>query len=265
VRAQRFHIRRDDGLVVLVEPDGTVEIHGPLAPSERTAPDARTCTAPVLAGARVRVTGELSGCAPVRVDAVYRDAPSTLVLRPPRGGTMVISTERPGETAAEQARFHARWAVGIATAAAILACAVLPTFLVLAVDGDTVTLQPDAVRRRLEWNKPKNRPGNWVPHHEVRAVARVGGQSVPVSDDCSQTVYDCVRVGTCGQVPFVVATHAPESFHEVGPAPTTTGGRAALTMLTLIVLSAAYGISAAASRPWYRQDRVNESGSGRLG
>jgi hypothetical protein len=265
VRVQRFHVRRDDGLVVLVEPEDTVEIHAPLVPSERTAADARTCTASVPAGARVRVTGETEGSAPVRVDAVYRDAPSTLVLRPPRGGQMEISTERPGEEAEEKARFHARWVIGIAVTAAIVACTVLPTYLVLAADGETVSVQPEGVRRRLEWTKPKNRPGYWVPHYEVRAVARVGGQSVTLFDDCSQSLYDCVKGGTCGRVPFVVASHTPEAFHEVGPAPTLTGGRAALTILAVIVLSAAYGISATASRPWYRKDRVNESGSGRLG
>ena len=265
VRAQRFHIRRDDGLVVRVEPGGAVEIHAPLAPSERTAPDARTCTAPVPAGARVRMTGEIEGSAPVRVDAIYRDAPSTLMLRPPRGGKMVISTERPGEKGEEQARFHARWAIGIAVTAAIVACAVLPTYLVLAADGETVDVQPEGVRRRLEWTKPKNRPGYWVPHYEVRAVARVEGQPVPLFDDCSQSLYDCVKGGTCGRVPFVVATHGPESFHEVGPAPTLTIGRAVLTLITVTLLAVAYAFSASSARPWYRKGRVDESGAGRLG
>jgi hypothetical protein len=265
VWGQPFHLRRDDGLVVRVEPSGALEVNAPLAPRERTAPDTRTCTAPIMPGARVRVTGELSGSAPVHVDAVYRDAPPAPVLRPPRAGRMVISTEPPGERAAGQGRFHAGWATGIAVVAAILACGVLPGYLALALDGDTVNVQPEAVRRRLEWHKPKNRPGYWVDHYEVRAVVKVDRQPVTLHDDCGAPLYACVKSGSCGSVPFVVASHAPETFQAVGPAPTITAGRAALYLLALAVLSGAYAIAAASRRPWYRRTRIVDSASGRLG
>jgi hypothetical protein len=155
--------------------------------------------------------------------------------------------------------------VGIAAVGALLVSTVLPTYAVLAVAGDTVIVQPDAVRRRLEWHKPKNQPGRWVPHYEIRAVATVDGNPVALHDECGLALYTCVKDGSCGSVPWVVARHAPETFHEVGWTPMVSAGRAAFSLFALAALAVVYASSAASRRPWYRRVRVVDTEEGRLG
>jgi hypothetical protein len=261
VRARPFYVRRDDGTRVLVEPDPRVALHDDLSRIEREGPAIRARIAELTAGERVHVTGQLrwaSGGAP---QAVYRDAGGGPVLRAPRFGRMVISTERPGDTEAERMRFHRGWAIALAIVFWIVNGLVIPTYQILAIDGQVVRAKLTHTRVWKVWHKPKNSSGYWVQHYDVRARRASGGE--PLEDECSAMLHLCASAGRCTEAPFVVASHAP-SIHQVGSGPTITEGQMAMIIITLVLLLIIYPASTVATRPWYQRSKMTDYGSGRL-
>ena len=264
--ARPFHLRRDDGLLIRVEPDARVLVETQIAVGQRHSRDSRTRVAEIRAGARVRITGELMGGGRPGagvIDPVYRDAPSSAVLVPPGAGRMVVSAEPPGETATRRARFHAVWALVLTASLAILGGVAAREYLVLVADGDTLQATPTATRRWEEYVKPKNHSGYWVSHYGVRARASVGGETVTVEDECGGAVYQCVKNGDCPRLPFVVSAHLP-GVHQIGLEANLPEGTLVLLILSTLMLLVLYPASSMGTRSWYAKLRVRDSGSGSL-
>lgn len=265
VRVSPFIVRCDDGTRVQVEPDDHVVIEDDLVVLVQDGRTSRARRAVISAGDRVHITGELRGASkPGAREDGYRGGGRGPVLSPPRRDRMVISKEPPGETAEGRARFHGKWAIAFAICFAVLAGAVLPTYELLAFDGKVVMAEVTGQRTWQEWVKPKNQPSRLVRHDSVRArIPARDGAFTTVDDDCNAAIYACVERRECTHLPFVVASHAP-SVHQLGTRPTLGTGRFILLFVLAVLLGSFYPLMTIASRPWYLEKKLHESGSGPL-
>jgi hypothetical protein len=262
VVAHPFFVRRDDGLVVRVEPGPSPLLQAALPIEEQSAWDRRSRVARLLPGARVQVEGELTGTVPAHPEAVYREGPSSLFLRPPPGGRLAITTEPPGQLPGKRAVFHVVWAAVAGLLLSLYAGTALREFVILTLDGTQVQATTTGAETWRVWVKPKNSSGYWQHHWAVRAKARVDGADAVLEDECGGAVYTCAKAGTCPRLPFVVSDHFDE--HHLGPSPTLHTGVIALLVLTALILGIAYPAHTVGSRPWYLRKKVRDTGSGRL-
>ncbi len=262
VTVRPFYLRRDDGQRVRIEPDLAVALHDALSRTLRVATSVRTRTAELTVGERVHIAGTVFGVGRSIGGGAYRETMTEPVMRAPRTGRMVVSTEPPGDTEASRTRFHFGWAAGLLTAL-MASVALMLSFDAIVVDGRTVIATPTHTRFWETWVQPKNGRGYWSPHWAVRASAPWGeGRTISVEDDCSERVWSCASAGEC-DVPFVVAEHAP-GYQLIGTAPSVNSGLLVLCMIGASILGLGYWASAMQTRPWYQKRKVVEGGGGRL-
>lgn len=265
VRVSPFVVVCHDGTRVRVEPDEQVVLEGGLVVVAGDRHDARGRYAALRAGDEVHINGELQGASmsSARED-VYRGSSAGPVLRPPRSGRMVISTEGPGEVARSFARLHARSAAAIALVFAVVAGLLIPSYELLAFDGEVVMAQVDGSRTWQKWVKPKNQPSRLVTYYGVHARLQTrDGSFMAVEADCNAAIYQCVQRGICTHVPFLVSTHMPSAY-QLGTRPLLTESRVCGVIAVALLLSFAYIRSILELRPWYVKKKLDESGDGTL-
>lgn len=262
--ARPFHVRRDDGIRVRVEPDDDVALHHDLHTIVHRSLTQRVRVAEINAGMRVQVSGELSGAGVLgRAQSAYREGAGEPQLRPPRTGKMVITTEASDDVENSRMRFHLLAAALLAVAWLIVSASVLYDYTPLRFDGRLVYAWPTAVSNWKVWVAPKGRSGQWVEEYAVRGVTEIRGRSVTLEDESGHAMYACAGAGRCATVPFVVAEHAP-SIYQIGLAPTLHGIQHMVLCIIGVIGGLVYPLMAWASRPWYSRGRVDSQGRGRL-
>lgn len=262
LRARPFWLRLFDGTRVRVEPDDRVVLRDELSRVERTSRFDRVRYAELEPGETAHVAGSLFGVAPA-MGSAYRAAANEPVLRPPRGGPMVVSTERPGDTSDERADVYRAWLIGAALLAIILPVVVFPGVALLGLTGETVRAAPVATRHWQVYHKPKNGSGYYVQHYAVRSERAVGGRRQVLTDECREELWGCVRNGQCPQVRYTVSALSDDVV-QVGDGAQLTDGRAMVLGIASFVMLLLYGLTATASRPWYLKRKLVDSGSGQL-
>lgn len=263
VRVRPFWVRRFTGELVRVEPDERVVLRDELSRVERRSYAERVRFAELTPGETVHVSGSLFGANPSGMGAAYRVAATEPVLRPSRIGPMVVSTERPGATSDERARFYRSWLVGVAALALALPTVVFPTVALLGLTGETVRAVPGATRQWQVYRKPKNRPGYYVQHYGLRSVREDGGRAQVLTDECSAAVWSCVQSGACPEVRYTVSALS-DGVVQIGVGGQITDGRAIVLGLVAAALLLIYPISVFGSRPWYLRRRIVDTGTGKL-
>lgn len=256
--ARPFVLRTASGAAVRVEPPTDAQVHGEFTRVERHGYSQRTHVLELGPGAEVHVYGTLAG-AQSSASTAYRAAATTPVLTGTTFAPMVISTEQPGATARARARVHRNMGVALAAWLVFVTLVVLQSFTVLTLTGDVVLARAVATREWREWVKPKNQPGYWRYHYELRADAA----GTTVSDEVSRQLYQSVREGNIRDVPFLVSTVAP-SIHQVGTDPHTGGGRLAIASIAAIAFAILYPIIGLSTRPWYLKKKLQHNGGGRI-
>lgn len=265
VRVRPFTLARADGVQVRVEPDERLAIHDGMLRIERLSVARRDRVAEVLPGAEVHVSGVLDGAsrATRAREGAYREAGTPPVLRPPRPGRMIVSTEHPGDTEGRQSRFHALAATGLLLALATFGCGARD-YLALVVGGQRVTATVTDVGTWRTWDQPKYGPGRWVLHDAVRGRAVLpNGTEAILESPCGPELAACVDRGRCGEVPFVVSPRDPSNA-TLGTRPTLSDDQAFPIGFLALLLVFLYPAAARAMRPWYVAEKVNDRGSGRL-
>jgi hypothetical protein len=262
LRARTFWLRLFDGTRVRVEPDDRVVLRDELSRVERTSRFDRVRYAELEPGETAHVAGTLFGVAPP-VGSAYRAAASEPVMRPPRGGPMVVSTERPGDTSDGRADAYRAWLVFTAVVALVLPVVVFPTVALLGLTGQTVRATPVATRHWQVYHKPKNSPGYYVQHYAVRAERPAHGGRQVLTDECNENLWGCVQGAQCPQVRYTVSTLSDDVV-QVGDGPQLTDGRAVTLGLASFVMLLLYPLTVMASRPWYHKRKIVDSGSGQL-
>ena len=263
VRVRPFWVRTFRGDRVRVEPDDRVMLRDDLSRIERLSRFDRVRFAELTPGETVHIAGSLFGANAQGPGGAYRAMNQEPVLRPSRAAPMVVSTERPGETAQSRARHYRNWFVGAALVALALPAVVFPTASLLGLTGETVRAQPVATRHWQRYHKPKNRPGYYVQHYGLRSVAREGDRARVLTDECSEEAWSCVTAGACPSLQYTVSALSDEVV-QIGVGPQLTDGRVGLLAVLAGLLALLYPLSVLGSRPWYLQRKVVDGEKGPL-
>lgn len=263
VRVRPFWVRTFQGERVRVEPDERVVLRDDLSRIERSSRFDRVRFADLMPGETVHITGSLFGANAQPPGGAYRAMTQEPVLRPSREAPMVVSTERPGESAQARARHYRNWFVGAAIVALALPAVVFPTAALLGLTGETVRAQPVATRHWQRYHKPKNRPGYYIQHYGLRSVQREGGRDRVLTDECSEAAWSCVNAGACPSVQYTVSALSDEVV-QIGVGPQLTEGRGVLLGVLAGLLALVFPLSVFGSRPWYLQRKVVDGAKGPL-
>lgn len=253
-----FIIRTSTGVAVRVDPPEGVKIHGEFDRSERHDYSQRTQVFEIKHGDEVHVYGALSGAHTQSANA-YRAAASMPVLTASPSAPMVISREKPGETPNKRAKLYRNLGIAAAAWMVFAMAVVFNSYTVLSLTGDVVPATIEATRTWRVWVKPKNSPGYWRYHYEIRANA--GGHTV--TDEVSQSLYYSASSGTIRSVPFLVST-VDSDYHKFGSRPHTEGGRLAIAVVAAILWLSLFPIIALSSRPWYAKRKLKQGGAGTI-
>jgi hypothetical protein len=263
VRVRPFWVRTFRGDRVRVEPDERVMLRDDLSRIERTSRFDRVRFAELTPGETVHIAGSLFGANAQGPGGAYRAMTQEPVLRPSRAAPMVVSTERPGETAQARAKHYRNWFVAAALVALALPVVVFPTASLLGLTGETVRAQPVATRHWQRYHKPKNRPGYYVQHYGLRSVQREGDRTRVLTDECSEEAWSCVNAGACPTVQYTVSALSDEVV-QIGIGPQLTDGRVGLLATLAGLLALLFPLSVLGSRPWYLQRKVVDGEKGPL-
>lgn len=253
-----FVVRTSTGVTVRVDPPQNVKIHGEFDRSERHDHAHRTQVFEIKHGDEVHVYGALSGAHEQSANA-YRAAATMPVLSATSFAPMVISREKPGETAQKRAKVFRNLGIGALAWMLFAMLVVFNSYTVLALTGDVVPTTIEATRTWRVWVKPKNSPGYWRHHYEIRGSA--AGRTV--TDEVSYSMYQLAESGSIRTVPFLVSTVDPE-YHKFGSQPHTEGGRLAIAVIGALLWLTIFPIIALSSRPWYAKRKLKHGGAGTI-
>jgi hypothetical protein len=156
VDARPFYLRLEDGRLVRVEPDARAFVVDALDGVKRTDLNQRMRSAEVRRGDHVFVIGTLvEGFDPrAQIDGGYRGANGkSLVVRAPRGRSMLVSTEVPTQRHLRKEGFHGNWALGIAALLLMVHGLAFGNFYLLAFTGTPVDATVTELARRYHRNK----------------------------------------------------------------------------------------------------------------
>lgn len=244
VRATPFYVRDVRGTRVRVEPDGRTMLIDDVDRVEPVGPTTRRRIAELTPDETVFVVGQLEPALDPEAPGGYREAGKALVLRPPRGGRMLVSTEPLHERfrkAATTERSATRLFGGVLIALALLDA---PFYLRLFA-GDHA-------------------------HGLVVAKSPISGKNsrceLTVESDEGWTFKDDTTWSTCSsvstkitRVPFL-RVHGISWFAQIGTEPGVHSGAFTVGAIVFAFLALLYRNRA---RPWY-EDKLVDSGSGRL-
>jgi hypothetical protein len=221
----------------------------------------RTRTAELSPGERAVISGVLAGRpGPHAMETAYRGGGSELVLQPPRGGQLLISTEPLEQRHQGRAAFHRAWALSFAVFLGACQLLFAPYTRRLVFGQET---QGVIVTKRHYTTKNKSS----ITHH-YQLVLRVDdprADSPPkVAEDVARSDWDSVKEGD--SLP-VVTVPAPSAFGydgQLGKQAGLHGVAAGLGLFGFAGMVVFYFARRAASRPWYERKKVVDDGTGHI-
>jgi len=184
----------------------------------------------------------------------YRAARENYVLRPPRRGSMLLSSEPLGARFRERARFHRYYAFVLACTALIFHIAFLG-YHVRRYAGVPTT----ATIHKLDHSVSRDSDGDDVHHYVVWLDVEGGGR---FSDDIRADTFNALHQGDVVPVTYV-KTRGPFSRCS------TIGSERSVSLFAWFVVPLFFGAWAIynsrekSTRPWYER-HVVDSGKGRL-
>ncbi|MDI1475449.1 hypothetical protein [Polyangium sp. y55x31] len=248
-----FYLRLASGERVRVEPRDDVFLVDEMDGLIRVNLKTRIRYAELTPGERVYASGVLSRAPDPEAQpgAGYRSGREGFVLRPPRSGRMLLSSQPLGERFLERARFHERWAMWIVLASLSFHIIFLGYHVRRWAGTDTT-----ATIRKLDHYVTEN--DDTVTHHyRVWLSPRDG---VTVDDEVDETDFAWMHEGQIVPVRLVEGSLASNTT--IGGHLTTHGLAWAVVPL-LFGVWLAYHLREHATRPWYEREVV-DTGSGKL-
>jgi hypothetical protein len=262
IAVRPFYVQRDDGSRVRIEPDARAFLVDKLDGKVLIDRTHRRRTATLATGERVHIVGTLVRAADP-MEGGYREAGDGWVLRPMRGGSMLISTEPLADRSLRRARVHRNLAIALFLALLTLHGGIYGAFNLLRLRGHEVEATVVSTSTYKEWRKPKRSSGYWVHYYKVKAFYTDDqGAERWLEDHISLRYYNEAQPGT--KVPFIVAKGFPDTY-TVGHAPSSDGGGPVLGLfIFLIGFSIAFPAIVIRTRPWYERKKVIDYGRGQL-
>lgn len=242
--ASPFTLRLADGAALRVRPGEAPRLVDDLAKWSHIAHDRRVASATLVGGERVVARGELS-VAP-DPSAGYRGG-ETLVLGPPRGGPMELSTHGLARPARVRARRFGWWAAVVVAATMVAQLLALP-YHAAARLGET--REATVVARRMARGSGKKSDRFYV-------TLRVGPAGELVEDQVSGADHARLPEGT------IVPVRVSPLETTIGPHPTISGGLVLPSALGIVALSAGALIASFRRRGWTER-KLRETVEGRI-
>ncbi|TKC98216.1 hypothetical protein [Polyangium fumosum] len=248
-----FYLRLASGHRVRIEPRDDVFLVDEMDGLLRVDLKARTRYAELTPGERVYAAGVLSRAPDPEAQpaADYRTGGEGYVLRAPRSGRMLLSSQPLGERFHERARFHGRWAMWIALTAITFHLLFLGYHVRRWAGTDTT-----ATIRKLDHYVTES-DDTLTHHYRVWLTPRDG---LSVDDEVEPEDFAWMHEGQIVPVRLVEGPFASS---------TTIGGHLTVHDLAWSVVPLLLGAwliyqyRERASRPWYEREVVDK-GSGRL-
>jgi hypothetical protein len=252
-----FTVKLDDGRSVRVEPDERVDLRDRLESPERVGDDQRRRRARLQREERVWVAGVLHNASSARTQSAYRAGAPMAVLRPPRFGRLIVSTEAPGAHFTERADHHFGWFRGALITFAVAQLGLVGDFSLQAISGRPVSVSIVRAANWRVWVKPKSGAGHWEPHCAVDG--RVGVHASAERFEVSCAFHGCAQQGRCQTLPMIRPALVGGLIRDVGRAPTLNLYQAILAGVVGWGLLLMYFGSTRLSRAWHAGGRVDES------
>lgn len=253
VLVEPFYVRLGSGDRVRVEPRDDVFLVDEMDGVIRVDLKTRVRYAELTPGERVYASGTLSRAQDPESPpaAGYRSGREGFVLRPPRGGRMLLSSQPLGERFLERARFHGRWAKWILLCAFVFHALVLGFHLRRWVGTDTT-----APIVRLHHYTTRSEDS--IDHHYM--VWMSPREGVLVRDHVDEGDFAWMQEGQPVRLRLVEAPF--EKRTTIGPHLTVHVFAWSVVPL-LLGAWLLYRRREDATRPWYERPVV-DSGSGKL-
>lgn len=259
VTARPFYVTTADRAQVRVEPNQRVLLVDALDRVKSESEDRRHRFAKLTVGESVHILGTLVRDADPRQGG-YREAGIGWVLRPPKTGRMVISTEPLGERFEERERVYRRFALGTLLLLLLVHAGVYFSFNLLRLTGHEVIATVRSTDTYDRYHRVKYGQGYWEHYYRVRAE----WNSRQLADHCSMKLYyDLQAPGASKEVPFVVSSLLP-AIHMIGHEPSFPDWNMGVLLLVVMITGVSWVSVIARTRPWYDRRRVIDSGSGTL-
>ncbi len=255
VLVEPFYLRLASGERVRVEPGSDVflvdEMDGCISVNQTT----RTRYAELTPDKQVYASGELVRAQDPESQKAegYRGKPAGFVLRPSRGGKMLISAQPLGERFLARARFHGKWAAMILLIA-LSFHVVFMSFHVRRWTGRATT----APITKLDHSVSKSEEGHDVHHYTV--VVTPNERTGPVPVGATEDSFSRLHEGDV--VPVRLVEGRFSSFTTLGP-DLTVAYPAWAALPLLLGTALAYLLAERKTRPWYEHKLV-EKRPGRL-
>ncbi len=261
VTAKPFYVVRPSGERVRVEADNRVFLIDRLDGVEAKDRTTRVRTATLRAGEPVHIIGTLvRGLDPLK-GGCYRDAAPALVLRPPRSGRMLISTEPLGARFAKRAKLHAGLALSAAITLLFTHGLLFLNHHVLYTVGKVVDASVVSSRTWRVWHKPRRSSGYYVYHYEITATDPNDSRRDNLyQEEVSYRFYDDVQRGSETRVPVITSG----KLRQIGLEPSQNAAKLGIFILGTLVYAMTCMIILANTLPWYERRRIVDSGSGPL-
>ena len=252
VTAHPFHVVEPGGQRVRVEPDQRVFLVDKLETSAREGAT-RVRSATLTNGEPVHVIGVLESG--FDNDGPYRDAVSTRVLRPERGGRMLISTEPLADRHKKRARFHGYWAAGMGLFCAGLYLMMFGSFLALHRHGRVVT--GTVGRPYIYYTHDKS---GTHTHSAIAGLYPGLDGDRPFDSEVRPAIFRRMEPGVTVQL----VVWQRMNLVQLGDAPTAPEVAPMLGLLFWFSLLPVYFVFLSMTRPWYDRSRLNENEPGTL-
>jgi hypothetical protein len=247
--ARPFTLELSNGSLLRVEPGESPRLVDELglwsrAEAKRGEPALRTASAELEVGEFVFATGELG----TRLDpaAGYRGAEAR-VLRPPRNGSMHISTEGLAAPFREEQRRFRRWIVGLVLLTALVQLAAIQFHVALFSGEQKLAV----IEKRWEV------PGGKKKTAEYFVTYRRLDSSEVIEDEIEVRDWDRLVPGT------FVPIHVSALETTLGPRPNITGIIPMLSTVVLVIFGVMGLTSCYRKRAWYER-RLVETRAGRI-
>lgn len=254
VQVAPFYLRLASGARVRVEPTEKVSLVDDMDGVIRVDITRRTRSAELIPGEETYAVGELvEGFDPEADGGGYRGSPHGLVLRPPRGRAMSLSSRPLDERFARWTRFDGTAAAFVLLAGMAVQLIWLP-FHDRLWNGQTI----EATITKLRHFTTKDSEGDTVHHYEV--AARAPGLTSHLEDEVDHDDFKQLKQGQ--KLPWRIVPGRLD-HSAVGPE-ATASGLSLLALLFLPMVLITFFVARRGRRPWYEEDAVEETESGRI-
>jgi hypothetical protein len=254
VSVRPFYVVRPSGERVRVEPDERAFLVDKLDGIEPQAPNMRIRRATLTAGEPVFVVGEATSGFDPKAGG-YRDSASSIIVRPPRARSMLISTSPPAQrhvAGAKLAGRAMRWS---------LLLFVTTQLFILRVDALTLFGHIERARAEgpytwQEYVKPKNARGYWVTHYGLQLTSA----SATFRHEANPYFYTDVLEHRSSEAPVLVAG----GYHQLGSRVAIEDWKAILVPMWVVFWLFILLLWKASRMPWYERRKIIDGGRGHL-